>query len=118
MMIAQVWDNGDSASETTHAMFRATQPVPRADDRLALESSLRAALDVLDWSPGRHQGWYVDYHAAWLDDVLHTINPAWDSRFCGPQKAGTQFEVSDKDEVTVLAKRGYGQPWEPLAPAP
>lgn len=116
MIIGQVWDNGDTASERIHALFRRTMPTPTEADRPALEAALRAALAEMDWTPGDHRGWYCDYAAAWLDDVLHTCHPAWNSLFCGPQKAGTQFEVDDQGDVTVLAKRGYGQAWVPLEP--
>lgn len=116
MILGHVWDNGDEESERLHALFRRMMPTPSEADRPALETALATAVAGLEWTPGHHRGWYCDYAAGWLDDVLHACNPDWDSRFCGPQKAGTQFEVDDQGDVTVLAKRGYGQAWVPLEP--
>ena len=119
MIVLGFWDNGDSESERIHGLFRQAMPTPSLHDKTALAAALRDYFTASALRPetGRDT-FYCDYAAAWLDTVLHTINPAWNSRFCGPQKAGTRFEVDPHGDVTVLAKRGYGKPWEPLAPHP
>lgn len=115
LIVLQIWDNGDPESEAIHARFRDRMPVPQLTDKAALEGTLRDYFATLDWSPGTSiMDCYCDYAAAWLDTVLHTINPAWDSHFCGPQKAGTQFHIDVNGDVTVLAKRGYAKPWHAL----
>lgn len=117
MIVLHIWDNGDPESERIHGMFQRAMPTPHLHDKLAIEAALRdyfATCDLLQ-ETGRSK-YYCDYAADWLDTVLHTINPAWDSRFCGPQKAGTKFAIDEHGNVSVLAKGGYGKPWEPLAP--
>lgn len=115
MIVLGIWDNGDPESERLHDRFRATMPTPTVTDKAAIEAALRDYFVSLDWSPDtRIMDCYCDYAASWLDTVLHTIHPQWDSRFCGPQKAGTQFHIDAEGDVTVLAKRGYAKPWHPL----
>jgi hypothetical protein len=118
MMLAQVWDNGDPESEARHAFFRRTMPTPTEADRPALTSAMETYVVThlrAEVAPRRALDCYCDYAAGWLDTVLHAVNPAWDSRFCGPQKAGTRILIDPATgEMTVLAKRGYGQEWLPL----
>lgn len=115
MIVHKIWDNGDPDSERIHALFRDAMPGPELPDKPAIEAAFRTYFDTLDLSPDTtNRGCYCDYSADWLDSVFHTINPAWDSRFCGPQKAGTQFEVDAAGNITVRAKHGYGQPWQAL----